>query len=65
MKSLAEEDIVKLTEKQEQRFDAWTERIEDTFDDGNPWSDDEDDEDYGFFRYECADYDDFYSYDSD
>ena len=66
MKSLVEEDIVKLTEKQKQRFDAWSERIRDTFDEGNPWSDDEDDDDdYGFFGYECADYDDFYRYDSD
>ena len=66
MKSFVEEDIVKLTAKQEQRFESRSERIKDNFDDGNPcWSHDEDDEDYGFFRYECADYDDFYSYDSD
>ena len=65
MKSLVEESIIELTEKQEQRFDAWTEKIRDTFDEGNPWSDDEDGDDYGVFGYECADYDEFYSYDSD
>ena len=65
MKSLVEESIIELTEKQEQRLDAWTERIRDTFDEGNLWSDDEDDDDYGVFGYECAAYDDFYSYDSD
>ena len=65
MKSLVEESIVELTEKQEKRLDAWTERIRDTFDEGILWSDDEDDDDYGVFGYECAAYDDFYCYDSD
>ena len=40
MKSLVEESIINLTEKQEQRFDAWSERMGDTFDKGNPWSHD-------------------------
>ena len=63
VKDLVEDGFVTLTEKQRQRFDAWCERICDTFNDGSFWSEDEDDEDYHGGLY--ADYDNFYFYDSD
>ena len=62
MKELVEEGFVTLTEKQRQRFDAWCERICDTFNDGSFWSEDDND---GGGGYEYADYDDYYFYDSD
>ena len=65
MKELVEDGFVTLTEKQRQRFDAWCERICDTFNDGSFWSEDEGEGDYLGGRYEYAVYCDYYFYDSD
>merc|ERR1711962_1935691 len=65
VKELVEDGIVTLTKKQSRCFDAWCERICDSFNDGSFWSEDEDEEDYHGGGYKFADYTDYYFYDSD
>ena len=65
MKELVEDGFVTLTEKQRQRFDAWCERICDTFNDGSFLSEDEDEGDDLGGRYEYDVSGDYYFYDSD
>ena len=65
MKELVEDGFMTFTERQRQRFDAWCEMICDTCNDGSFWSEDDNDEDYHGGGYECADYDNYYFYNTD